>query len=458
MASAGGPSLAANVLRRHGAVRRISKSPGPWRLAVGPWPRAPFARPMSTLEGKTLLNRYYLRQHVGAGGMSDIYLAWDSERQAKMAVKVLRRDLIHNPRFFQMFAKEAELLRKLEHPNIVRLYEFGRQEDLAFIVLDWVQGSNLKQTISKRARPFDLEYISLILQPVCSALNYAHQKAVYHCDVKPANILLHEEGRVLLTDFGVARLAAEGAAGGTAPYMAPEQFSDGPVDARTDVYSLGVVLYELLTGGQLPFRGDSPNCVGDTARARIAWEQVNLPPPSPRQVNPKIPDAVEQVVLTALSKRPEERFPTAMALREAYEHARARRERPAGGPPTTGGSTITLKPEPPTQKGIPAPPRPRVGAPHLFGLAGEFAGRPILLPIGTLTIGRGTMNQLRLTERSVSRQHAIVQRTRRGVYVRDVGSSLGTFVNGQRIAGPTLLREGDRIRIGHGQEFEFRQA
>ena len=390
--------------------------------------------------------------------MADVYLAWDNLRSAKMAVKILRRDLIHNPRFFQMFTKEAELLRKLEHPNIVRLYEFDRQQDVAFIVLDWVDGTNLRQSISVRGRPFDLEYASRILQPLCSALGYAHQSQVFHCDVKPANVLLHVDGRVFLTDFGVARLAAEGTGGGTAPYMAPEQFSEGPVDGRTDVYALGVGLFELLTGGELPFRGDTPGCVGNTTRSRIGWEHVNQTPPPPRRFNPRLLPAVENVVLTALSKRAEDRYPTAMALREAFEHARTRRPPQPGQPVTTGGSTISLQPEHVAEaERAKQVVRIRVGEPHLFGLRGELAGRSVIIPPGGLTIGRGTVNQLRLTERSVSRQHALIQRTRRGVYIRDAASGLGTYVNGKKIASPTALRPGDRIQIGHQQEFEFRE-
>jgi serine/threonine-protein kinase len=411
---------------------------------------------MSDLTGHSLLNRYFLRQQVGTGGMADVYLAWDNLRSAKMAVKVLRRDLVHNPRFFQMFTKEAELLRKLEHPNIVRLYEFDRQGDAAFIVLDWVDGTNLRQSISERGRPFDLEYTSRILQPLCSALGYAHQSQVFHCDVKPANVLLHVDGRVFLTDFGVARLAAEGAAGGTAPYMAPEQFSEGAVDGRTDIYALGVVLYELLTGGVLPFRGDTPASVGSTTRSRIGWEHVNQTPPPPRRFNPTIPPAVETVILTALSKRAEDRYPSALALREAFEHARARPSSQPGRPLTTGGSTISLQPTHAAEAEQPQQEiRIQVGKPHLFGLRGELAGRDVVIPPGGLTIGRGTANQLRLTERSVSRQHARIQRTRRGVYIRDLASGLGTYVNGRKIAGPTALRRGDRIQIGHQQEFEF---
>jgi eukaryotic-like serine/threonine-protein kinase len=235
---------------------------------------------MSDLAGTTLHERYFLREKVGAGGMADVYLAWDNMRSTRMAVKVLRRDLAQDPRFYQMFAKEAELLRQLEHPNIVRLYEFGSQDEIAFIIMDWVEGSNLHQTITERKAPLGLDEVAWVLDGICPALGFAHQNNVFHCDIKPANIMLHVDGRVLLTDFGVARLAQDQALGGTPTYMAPEQFAeDNEVSVRTDIYSLGITLYEMLSGGKLPFRGETASSQGSTVRDRIAWEHRNLPPP-----------------------------------------------------------------------------------------------------------------------------------------------------------------------------------
>jgi len=417
---------------------------------------------MASLVKQTLLNRYFLRELVGSGGMADVYLAWDTSRSTQMAVKVLRQDLVHNPRFFQQFAKEAELLRKLEHPNIVRLYEFERQGNITFLVMDWVDGQDLRKTISQRRRPYPASRASTILGPVCSALHYAHQNGVYHCDVKPANILLHRDGRVLLTDFGVARLASEHISGGTPAYMAPEQFQGGAIDARTDEYALGVTLYEMLTGGNLPFNGKSSSSPGKTGRDRIAWEHLNLQAAPPSSINGSIPAAVENVILTALSKNPSDRFPTTMALRESFDQALTARE-PRGDDSDSNRRTI-LKPfgdgghpDPPPKRREDVQRRPKMRGPHLIGVRGEQAGAGIAIPAGGLRIGRSQGNHIRLGERSVSRNHASIIRSRSGVYVRDEGSSLGTFVNGNKIAGPTLLKPGDVIRIGYGQEFEFGQ-
>jgi serine/threonine protein kinase len=411
---------------------------------------------MTNLVGKTLKNQYFLRELAGAGGMADVYQAWDTMRSTRMAIKVLRRDLATSPRFFKMFAKEAEVLRKLEHPNIVRLYSFENEDDIIFIVMDWVQGGNLRQAIQERQRPFKLDEVSHILEPVCSALHYAHQSNVYHCDVKPANILLHEDGRVLLTDFGVARLAYEREGGGTPPYMAPEQFAGGQVDARTDVYALGITLYEILSGGQVPFRGDSKNTPGQTTREKIAWEHQNLSLPPILQFNPSLPEGVFTVVETALNKDPELRYPTPMAMREAFEHARMRPRQKASSTPTLL-HPVQLPIKQPVSK--PVLTQAITTGKHLYCRSGELARHNIPITRLGITIGRGVNNQVRLQERSVSRTHVSILWTKRGIYIRDEQSSLGTMINGQRITAniPILLHHGDVIQIGYYQIFEFRE-
>lgn len=413
---------------------------------------------MSELIGSTLLNRYFLRTHVGSGGMADVYQAWDGMRSAQLAVKVLRRDLIHNPRFLQLFRQEAELLRTLNHPNIVRLYDFEQDGDTLFLVMDWVDGMDLRQAIAHRGKPYSPNEIGRILKPICSALNYAHQSQVYHCDIKPANILLHNDGRVLLTDFGIARMAGDKMAAGTPPYMAPEQFADDGVDGRTDVYALGVTLYEMLTGGTLPFNGNGPQTVGSTARTRIEWEHLNMPVPPVRHYNPAISAAVEAVMLTTMSKPREQRYPTPLALYDAFETASA-----AGSQPGTDFIETAFSPLPPVRSAPvrpPAPPPavpPAVEGPHLLARKGDMAGMVITIPIGELRIGRSSSNQICLGERSVSRQHAALIRDQKNVYIRDLGSRLGTHVNGYPINGVAVLRDGDIIRIGHYQEFEYRR-
>lgn len=425
-----------------------------------------------TLSGETLLGRYYLRELIDSGGMSDVYLAWDQQRSVYLAVKVLRRDLSRNSSVIQLFQQEAEILRKLEHPNIVRMYEFERDDDVAFLVMDWVEGENLAQSIRHRQLPFTPVEVQQILEPVCGALNYAHRNQIFHCDVKPANIMLHNDGRVLLTDFGVARLAGAGVDGGTPPYMAPEQFDGRPVDARTDVYALGIVIYEMLAG-RPPFRGDSTNSKGSTLRDRIEWEHRFLPVPPLWQVNPGLDPRLNQLVTRAMSKEISERYCSVSAMLEALNavaptkqavHEDETRTILGGNHP--GRSSISPRPEiqrtrasdsikKPDGMGHPQDHR-GVSGPVLFCRQGILAGQQISIPPQGLTIGRGSQCQLRINEPSVSRSHATIEHGRMGkLYIRDEGSSLGTFINGVKIIGVVSLETGDVIALGYHEIFEI---
>lgn len=451
---------------------------------------------MESLSGRTLLNRYFLREVVGSGGMADVYLAWDQLRNAKMAVKVLRRDLSSNTLFFDRFANEAKILRKLEHPNIVRLFEFERDNEVAFIVMQWVDGSNLRQILNKSRRILSLEDCSRILGSVCSALHYAHENGIYHCDIKPANIMLDIKGNTfdtLLTDFGVAQLADNVGVGGTPTYMAPEQFTGDEIDARTDVYALGVSLYEILSGGNTPYKGLAPHSEGSTTKERIAWEHLNSPPPSLTQVNPNCSPTMERVVLTAMQKNPQNRFPSVMSFLIAFQQARSTmvseptsvnndiRSLISQFSQQTISATTTIldkffRNESVEQSSSPVEldvsrrvddPVYRKGSQttsgmnvigrnhYLFSRSGLFAGQRLPIHMGETAIGRGTQTQIKLAEATVSRRHATIIRTSRGVYIRDDGSTMGTFVNGMRLSGTTQLKLGDIIQIGAQQIFEY---
>jgi serine/threonine protein kinase len=429
----------------------------------------------SDLIGKTLVNRYFLRELVGSGGMADVYLAWDKKRSAKMAVKVLRRDL-SGKATFKTFAQEAEILRKLEHPHIVRLFEFDRDDDLVFIIMEWVDGTNLRKAIADRRSPYTLNEISSILEPVCAALHYAHQNQVYHCDVKPANILISQTGKVLLSDFGIAQLSDSSSSGGTPPYMAPEQFTGDRLDARTDIYSLGVTIYEVLSGGILPFKGESPNSQGSTPQEKIEWEHLNLPIPQLRIYNPTIPEAIQQVILIAMSKDPDCRFVSTQDFLEAFERVRTTIAQPADdahgtvlkntiaagrGLLSNIDQSLSKIPQPsrinPSQPMTSRKNSPVIGRPHLYCRKGDYGGQSISIINDNLSIGRGSHCQVRIAEKSVSRSHSTVLKGRKGIYIRDDNSSLGTYVNGNRITSPVLLKQGDIIQIGYHQIFEFRE-
>jgi len=281
---------------------------------------------MSHLIGQLLAGRYRIEEHIGEGGMACVYKAWDTQRATWLALKLLREDLSQDPVFLRRFRREAQTLERLQHPNIVRTYGQEQDDLLAFIVMDLVEGNSLRAEIFRQqGKPFSPERVLQVMGPVASALYYAHHLGMAHCDVKPANILIDTSGRVLLSDFGVARLT-DGAAtltmmsSGTPAYMAPEQIIGHDPTPATDIYSLGIVLYEMLTGGERPFTGEKAQTTGSTAE-KVRWEHLNLNPPSICPLNPDVSPALEKVVWKCLDKEPGRRYSSALRLMEAVEGA-----------------------------------------------------------------------------------------------------------------------------------------
>jgi serine/threonine protein kinase len=331
----------------------------------------------------------------------------------------------------------------------------------------WVDGGNLRQRIKALARPLTLAEVGSILQPICSALNFAHNMHAYHCDIKPSNIMLHQNGRdVFLADFGVARLADEKkGGGGTHQYFAPERFSH-VVDAKTDIYALGVTVYEMLSGGNLPYHGDSRS-PGSTTRDRLAWEHSHLPLPPLREFNDSLPQEILDIVDKALRKEPSQRFDSALSFWKAFERATgsSRVVAPVEDatrfePQPSGNKNVGEAHSEPIKPSQPPFTPSALGRTYLEGQSGELAGQFIPISSPSMQVGRGTACQIRLLEQSVSRHHATLIVTRRGVYLRDDGSSLGTLLNGVRIPPhvPMPLHSGDVIQIGYFQIFAFRSG
>jgi Tol biopolymer transport system component/tRNA A-37 threonylcarbamoyl transferase component Bud32 len=277
---------------------------------------------MPDLVGQTLLGRYHINELIGRGGMAEVYKAWDTRRQYHVAVKVMREDLAEDLEFLRRFKREARALAHLAHANVVRFYSFEREGRLAFIVMDYVEGTTLRGCIlDAEGTPLPLDEVTSIVQQVCAALHYAHSENVLHRDVKSGNIMIQSDGRVLVADFGIAKAADAATATtvmpGTPAYMSPEQCRSEPLDARTDVYSLGVVVYEMLTGRR-PFVGDqAPETVTSGTRERTRWEQMHAAPPPLRQFNPALSREVEAAVLKALAKERKERWFSALAFWQA---------------------------------------------------------------------------------------------------------------------------------------------
>lgn len=287
---------------------------------------------MSSLVGKTILNRYHVQDFIGRGGMAEVYKVWDSEKASHFAMKVLLEDFALDRVFIRRFKREAKMLAELQHPNIVRFYDFINEDRIAGIVMDYVEGGTLKHLIyDADGKSMPYEQILDITRSVCSALAYAHsaesdKPLVVHCDIKPANIMIAKGGKVLLGDFGIARISGiatetmTAGVSGTAPYMAPEQIKGLRPVPQTDIYALGVVLYEMFTGGERPFTGEQAPSE-KTVRERVLWEHLSIQPPSPRRWNPSLSADVEAVILKCLEKNPGYRYQTALELYNALKLA-----------------------------------------------------------------------------------------------------------------------------------------
>jgi serine/threonine protein kinase len=264
-----------------------------------------------------LSDRYEVGEILGFGGMSEVHLARDARLHRDVAVKVLRADLARDPSFYLRFRREAQNAAALNHPAIVAVYDTGEAETpdgpLPYIVMEYVEGVTLRDIVQNDG-PMDTRRAIEVIADACQALNFSHQHGIIHRDVKPANIMISKAGAVKVMDFGIARALADsgtpvtrtGAVIGTAQYLSPEQASGETVDARSDVYSLGCVLYEMLTG-EPPFVGDSP--------VAVAYQHVRKDPSPPSQRHTRISPELDAVVLKALAKNPENRYRTAADMR-----------------------------------------------------------------------------------------------------------------------------------------------
>ncbi|WP_018602960.1 Stk1 family PASTA domain-containing Ser/Thr kinase [Mycobacterium sp. 155] len=263
-----------------------------------------------------LSDRYELGEILGFGGMSEVHLARDQRLHRDVAVKVLRADLARDPSFYLRFRREAQNAAALNHPAIVAVYDTGEAETpngpLPYIVMEYVDGVTLRDIIHNDG-PVPPRRAIEIIADACQALNFSHQHGIIHRDVKPANIMISKNNAVKVMDFGIARALADvnsvtqtAAVIGTAQYLSPEQARGEPVDARSDVYSLGCVLYEILTG-EPPFIGDSP--------VAVAYQHVREDPVPPSTRHPGIPPELDAVVLKALAKNPDNRYQSAAEMR-----------------------------------------------------------------------------------------------------------------------------------------------
>jgi hypothetical protein len=369
---------------------------------------------------------------LGAGGMGQVFRARHVHLDRLQAIKIMHPHMASDPGFQARFRQEAQAIAVLEHPHIVRIFNFDEQQGQYYIAMEYMPDGSLRTLLDRRARErtkWPLNFGLDLIRQAAEALDFAHARGIVHRDIKPDNMLIERHagpgGRSLyvvkLTDFGLARMVeggggitASGMTVGTPAYMSPEQCQGLPVDGRSDIYSLGIVLYEVVTG-YLPFT---------VSRISEAVEKhVYAQPPSPRTVAPDLPVAVEAIILRCLAKKPEERFATSAELVQALRQVM---QAPPAPPPAPEGLIV-----------------------RVLDAAGKAVHQAPLTEQG-LTVGRRAGNQIVLDDPAVSRNHLHIEWSGRRVRVKDLGSRGGTLLNGS----PMTPHEahtweiGQRLQVG----------
>jgi serine/threonine protein kinase len=341
------------------------------------------------------LGPYRIIEPLGRGGMASVYKAYEAALDRYVAVKVLPPEFLHDPTFAERFRREAKVVARLEHPNIIPIFAFDIAEGIPWMAMRFIAGGTVSALLRGTPGRLPRERVIAILRGVADALDYAHGKGVIHRDVKPHNVLIDEAGRVYLVDFGVAKmvesssgLTATGMISGTPQYMAPEQITALTVDHRADIYSLGIVAYELLTG-RVPFSADTP--------IAVLMKHVSdpIPLPSPDEV----PEPMVRALLKCTAKKPEDRWPTTGAFVDALESGKAEAE--ASPPVPHVPTTVDLRVPPPPAPAAPAASQaapPLAAAPAARPLAGGTRKR---FPTVTLLFVLGLAGFVYLTEQEL---------------------------------------------------------
>ena len=319
---------------------------------------------MPDLVGHTL-GQYRIVEQIGLGGMATVYKAYQPSLDRYVAIKVLPAYYAHEPGFAERFTREAKAVAKLTHPHVLPIYDFGQEDGLSYIVMQYVDAGTLKDMLG---RPLSLMTATDVIEQIADALDYAHEQGIIHRDVKPSNVLMDRGRWALLSDFGLAKmvegsvqLTGSGVGVGTPAYMAPEQGQGLKVDRRADIYSLGIILYEMVTG-RVPFEAETPMA--------IVVKHITEPLPMPRKMNPELPESVERVIMKALAKRPDDRYETAGKMAAALRKAVA------------GIDTAVAEAAPPPPIGV-------IGAPGAPTVAEEGGATQLVSPPTTASKGKG---------------------------------------------------------------------
>jgi eukaryotic-like serine/threonine-protein kinase len=271
------------------------------------------------VNGSELGGRYRVEARIGAGGMAEVFRGFDTVLNRTVAIKILNTQFAKDKAFVERFKREAQAAARLNHPNIVGVYDHGSDDGTQYIIMEFIEGRTLADALGAGKLPTPMQSAE-VAERICDALTAAHAQGVIHRDIKPENVMVTRDGTVKVTDFGIARLMTTPETApqtssvlGTASYLSPEQAQGLPVDARSDLYSVGAVLFEMLTG-RPPFTGESP--------VAIAYKQVNEAPVPPSQVSPDVPSSLDPVVMRALAKNPANRYQSAAEFAEDLDRVR----------------------------------------------------------------------------------------------------------------------------------------
>jgi tRNA A-37 threonylcarbamoyl transferase component Bud32 len=288
---------------------------------------------MEKLQPGQMLGPYRIIGQIGQGGMASVYKAYQPSMDRNVAIKILPSELAESKEFAGRFQQEARIIARLEHPHILPVFDYGESDGISYLVMRYLEAGTLRDRLA--AGPLTMDEIDRTLEQFADALGYAHGQGIVHRDLKPANALVDSQGNLFLTDFGIAKLlqgtshfTKTDAVMGTPAYISPEQAQGRPVDARSDIYSLGIILYEMVTG-QVPFVADTP--------LAVIFKHVSDPLPLPSTIKPGLPEPIEQVILKALAKDPADRFASAAEFASAWKRARA-----GGGAPLPPGEAVTM--------------------------------------------------------------------------------------------------------------------
>jgi serine/threonine-protein kinase len=395
------------------------------------------------------IGKYQFMEYLGYGAMARVYKAYHTTLDRYVAIKLLHPHFASDADFVGQFKREAKNLATLRHPNIVQVYDFDIIDDMPYMIMEYIDGPTLKNVIDETRRRHvrvSLSKSVRIIMNIGVALSYAHKRSMVHRDVKPSNVMLEKSGRVVLADFGLARLLTgkrttiSGTVKGTPAYMSPEQGLGKSGEARSDIYSLGVIFYELATG-QLPFDSDNP--------LAIAMKHVNEPLKSPKTFVPELPDRIEAIIMKTMEKNPTKRYNTVDELLQDLRNFT--RQVKTTKLPTAKLSLIDSV----------ATPIPETNVDAQVSLHFVDTGQILNLERGNeYTIGRRYQNQpvipdidltpFKAYEWGISRLHAKIYIGEDDVRVTDLGSSNGTWVNGEKLPPnvPHSLKHGEIFFLG----------